>query len=423
MPLNTRAAGVQWQNQVTGAGCKLLFCDNEFEAAGRSLGIPTAKLATAGQDTVPSRGVEFIGASNPEAEVSEVCIVHTSGSRSGGRGVILRQRNIKASALAVNEALQFTRNDTWGLVLPLFHVGGLSIIFRALFAEAGIVVLPTFDVTKLNSIINQALISHLSLVPTMLSELLSERNGQPFPNTLKCIQVSGAHCPGRLLEQSLALQAPLVISYGMTELSSTAVCTRIGQKLTAGMVGKPLRGVEVEIVPEASVPGRDNKAAHQTLHGIVAVRGDIVASDCLGAPTTTAQNVGDGWFLTGDLGRFDEDGNLILFGRNDDVIISGGENVHLADIEAAASCYPGLVSAAAIGVSDSKWGERPILIAQPASSTSFDAENLRQFLAAELGRYQLPDKIVLVEKMPLTETGKIDYAKLRQMIGDQSGAD
>lgn len=291
-------------------------------------------------------------------------VVFTSGSEGRRKGVILTGDNVAASVAASAERLGNGADDAWLAVLPLFHVGGLSIVWRQAAVGAPVILEPEFDPVRCAAHLTE--VAFASLVPTMLLRIL-DAGGHGGPG-LRGVLVGGGPSDPALLARALASGIPALQTYGMTETCSQ-VCTvapdDAGRDL--GTAGRPLAGVEVAIAGD----------------GRIRVRGPMVSPGYLGEPPQT-----DGWFTTGDLGLIDTEGRLTVLGRADAVIVTGGENVHPAQVERVLRSIPGVTEARVFGEPDTEWGSRVVaeVVLEGTTVEAVAAEARRRFLPAEVPR-------------------------------------
>ena len=298
-------------------------------------------------------------------------IMHTSGTTSDPRPVTLTYGNWLASALGSAVALGLDREERWLCPMPLVHVGGLSILMRSAIYGTTVALHGRFDTDAVLGALmrEEERITLVSLVPTMLARLLDA--GLRRPPALRWALLGGGPIAPALLERARAAEVPVAPSYGMTE-----ACSQIATH------GWPLPGVEVEL-------GADDE---------ILVRGAIVSPGALGA---------DGWLHTGDLGAFDDRGRLEIIGRKADTIVTGGENVAPAEVEAVLLEHPAVADAAVHARSDPEWGEAVIATVVLANGARIDPEELRAFTAARIASYKVPKAIGFTDVLPRTVSGKL----------------
>ncbi|TFH64532.1 MAG: o-succinylbenzoate--CoA ligase [Candidatus Zixiibacteriota bacterium] len=415
--LNPRHNPREWNNILAESKACLLLVDAEHHSTLDSPTIPVWVIDEDHSDSI-SRIVPADESIPKDIDTEqEATVVFTSGSSGKPKGVILTYVNHYFNALGSNENIPLQSPDCWLLSLPLCHVGGISILFRSALAGSAAYIMPRFDAAVANSLIDSGVVSHLSLVPTMLIALLQHRDYRPLPATVKAILLGGAPMPTSLIERARELKLPLLTSYGLTEAGSQ-VCTLSPQdspeKLTTS--GRPLEYRELRVVDTDGLPVPDGTV------GEIAVGGEVLFKGYLGEETFDV----DSWFHTGDMGFLDGDGYLIVCGRKDDMLISGGENIFPREIEAEVEGFPGITDCAVIGVPDTKWGERPVLFVEVTAVADCNLDALRQHLHERLARIKVPDTIIITEKLPRIGIGKVDKVRLMDMYNQRrnnQGAD
>jgi len=418
MPMNLRRAPDWWALCIREAGCARVFADRGRREAVEGMGIPVTPIDE-------MEGVGDGGSGSPAGRFQvphdipidrETTIIFSSGSTGDPRGVILTFGNHHFNAIGSNENLPLERGDSWLAVLPFYHVGGMAILFRTALAGCSTCIVASFDPLTINGLIDEGKISHISLVPTMLESLIQARKSRPFPGSLKAILLGGAPAPEALLRSIESLRLPVLTTYGMTETASQITALSTGdppEKIRSA--GRPLRHAEVRIVDSRGRPVEAGK------DGEIAVRGEIVFRDYIGESREKTFDP-NGWFRTGDLGLLDRDGYLHVKGRLDDLIISGGENIYPGEIERVAEGFPGVIECAAMGVESEEWGQRPVLFVQ-VREEDFEGESMfREFLKARLSRIAIPDRIIVIEKLPRNSIGKIARERLKALYRERTGA-
>jgi o-succinylbenzoate---CoA ligase len=311
-------------------------------------------------------------------------VLFTSGSTGAARGVVLSRRALVAAADASARHLGWRDDDRWLLALSLAHAGGLSIVVRCLAARRPIALCEgDFDRAAVAARLERCTLA--SLVPTQLAALLDDPAWRPPPR-LRAVLLGGAAAPLPLLERAAARGVPFLTTYGMTE--------SLGQLATAppDRAGDP----HAPLVP---LPGVGLAAGTALVPAPIVVRAPMLATGYLdGAPIAPA-------FTTADLGYLDR-GTLQIVGRRDDVIITGGENVHPAAVEAALAATPGVRAACAFGVADERWGQivAAALVVEPA----FDPASATAHWRATLPGHARPRRLAICAALPLLPTGKVD---------------
>lgn len=313
------------------------------------------------------------------------CIL-TSGSSGQPKAACHTIANHLYNALGTFEFLLLSPLSVWLLTLPLFHVGGLAILFRTFFA-GGTVVLSD---RPLPEAIRAHAITHVSMVPTQLYRYVKEE--KKIPTHLVCMLVGGAPLSPSLLASARGKGLPLFTTYGMTEMSSIITAARNPASEHTGL----------------TLPDREWCLSPQ---GEILVRGrtlfcgywDKVIKQCV-CPLQ------DGWFATGDRGEITPEGNLHILGRIDRLFISGGENIHPEEIEAALCSIPGIAAAAVVPIPDPEFGMRPVAFIQD-DTRAHTLESIRETLKPLLPSFKHPQRILAY---PATNGLKINYKDLKQ---------
>jgi o-succinylbenzoate---CoA ligase len=308
--------------------------------------------------------------------VQPLAVMHTSGTTSEPKPVTLSHGNFFASALGSAVALGLDLGERWLCPMPLTHVGGLSIPLRSAIYATTAVLHGRFETDAvLRELMDPARrITLVSLVPTMLGRLLDA--GLERPPTLRWALLGGGPIAPALLQRARAAGVPVAPTYGMTE-----ACSQIAT------FGYPLPGVELN-----------------TREGEIWVRGPIVSA---------GSTDGDGWLHTGDLGAFDDRGRLTISGRKSDTIVTGGENVAPAEVEAVLLEHPDVIDAGVHARPDDDWGEIIVAKVVARDGAAIASASLREFCAARLARYKVPKSIELVAELPRTGSGKLQRRRLR----------
>jgi O-succinylbenzoic acid--CoA ligase len=283
------------------------------------------------------------------------------------------------------------------------------------------VVHEAFDQAAVNRAIDEDGVTIVSVVSAMLRRMLDERAGRRYPSSLRCVLLGGGPAPRPLLEECAALGVPVVQTYGLTETASQFATLSPDDALRKlGSAGKPLLHSELRIE-------HDGAPASAGEEGEIVVRGPTVSTGYLNNPEATARTLRDGWLHTGDIGRLDEEGYLYVLDRRDDLIISGGENVYPAEVEATLLQHPAVLEAGVIGVPDPRWGQVPIAFivlrpdTRPVAGTSTAAEAIdpaefTAFCAERLARYKVPARFIVVDALPRTAAGKLLRRELREVF-------
>ncbi|MFH1329436.1 MAG: AMP-binding protein, partial [Actinomycetota bacterium] len=310
------------------------------------------------------------------------------------RPVVLTGENVAASAAGSKARLGNGAGDCWLGVLPLYHIGGISILWRSA-REGGTVVLEeAFEAGRAAALLSSGTIAFASVVPTMLWRILEESAGA-FPG-VRAVLVGGGPADPALLAAARRAGLPALQTYGMTETASQVATEAPGEgERKRGSAGRPLEGFEVRAVDGAGrtlPPGAE---------GRLEVRGPAVSPGYLGEP----ERPPGAWYRTGDVGWLDGDGYLFVAGRADAVIVTGGENVHPEEVEAVLREHPGVAGARVYGEADAEWGRRVVAEVAPTRPGRLDLRALEAFARARLTPHQVPKRWV-VAAVARSELGK-----------------
>ncbi|CAN5542499.1 o-succinylbenzoate--CoA ligase [soil metagenome] len=312
-------------------------------------------------------------------------VVATSGSTGIPKGVELTGAALEASAGAGLTRIGATEGDRWLCCLPVSHVAGLQVLVRSILLETAPTLHDRFDVAAVAGA-PACGVTHTALVPTMLRRLLDA--GADLRGYRR-ILLGGAAAPAELLERAVAAGVRIVTTYGMTETAGGCVYD-----------GVPLDGVEVLIGADARIR----------------VRGPVLARGYRLRPDLTAGAFAGGTFTTGDLGRWTPDGRLDVIGRADDVIVTGGENVAAGEVAELLARHPAVAEAAVVGRPDPEWGQRVVAVVVPADPAAPpDLAQLRAFVTAAAAARHAPRQLVVIDRLPLLPTGKVDREALREL--------
>jgi len=317
-------------------------------------------------------------------------IIATSGSEGQPRAVLLGNAQLDTAAAASNARLPLHPGDLWLNCLPLYHIGGQSILWRCARAGATVLLHDGFVAERVAADLASQPITHISLVPAMLARLLDL--GTTPPPSLRIAMICGAALAQPLYDRAIATGWPLYPSYGMSETAAQiATFYPAHGRWHEGLVGRPMPGHEIRI-------GDD---------GRIRIRGPQVMLGYLDGSGVDA----DGWLTTGDLGQLDATGRLTIFGRADDMLISGGRNVHPQEIESCLAGCPGVRDVAVSGRPDAVWGDLIVAFvvgdAEPAT--------LLAHARLHLPSAALPRKIQPIDHLPRNATGKLERAALRRL--------
>jgi O-succinylbenzoic acid--CoA ligase len=337
-----------------------------------------------------------------DAEASAT-MIFSSGSSSSPKAVLHCFNNHHFSASGSNENIYFWKGDVWLLSLPLYHVAGLSVIFRALISGAAIRILHNSELVR--DVLWEESVSHLSLVETQLSDLLADESLNEKLLRLKAILIGGSAISSRLVENSYRKGWNIYSTYGSTEMTSqvstTSAQASLRELITNGKLLK-YRNLMISRENEVLVKGKTLCLGYLKNGKLINIRDE------------------NGWFSSGDLGMIDENGFLHIQGRKDNMFISGGENIYPEFIERKIKELPNVLKALIVPVKNEKFGFRPSLFLQMKRGEIPDVEKLKELLQDKLVKYMIPDYIFpwpeKIEKKEIKISRKYFETLAKEMI-------
>lgn len=332
-------------------------------------------------------------------------LVYTSGTTGRPKGALLSFGNIYASAVSSAIHLGTLPQDLWLHMMPLSHIGGLSILFRSVITGSGIVWLNRFDPQTVFDLLHRYPITLISVVPTMLYRLLE--SDESFGSNLRIVLLGGAPAPASLVEEAHRRNVPAVQTYGLTETSSQ-IATRLPDDAYGTLSSGPaIYPTQIAIM----TPQGPSFSPYQ--HGEVLVKGPTVFQGYWKQPDATQATFWNDWLRTGDIGYLDERGYLTVIDRQKELIIKGGENLSPSEIEAALLAHPHINDAGVIGVPDPQWGQVPVAII--ATDQSISRDELHRWAQLHLSTVKQPTQYYQANTLPRTASGKLRRRELAAM--------
>jgi acyl-CoA synthetase (AMP-forming)/AMP-acid ligase II/thioesterase domain-containing protein len=409
LPLSAGMRRAELESAIVALKPDLLVCDRDqssFMDAAAACGIPTLH---------PAANTDPGGRALPPADPGDVALViQTSGTTGAGKNVPLTHANICAAAAYVRESMRLTGADRFLLPAPLHHIAGVALAVASISADSCTRIAPGLAAPALFDVIDDFRPTLLWATPALLAELLTV--GRRIGFNKDRVPLRAIRCGAAAMDPELGREAeeffgaPVIETYGMTEAASQITCSPLPPAARKpGSAGLPA-GPEVRIrhaAGEIAVAGQE---------GEIEVRGPSV---CSGYEDAEA-NVGslrDGWLSTGDLGYLDVDGFLFVTGRCKEQIKRAGETISPVEIERVLLRHPAVREAAVFGIPDRKLGESVGAAVVFAPGTSCDAAQLRAFAAENLSDVKVPLRVVVVDEIPRTASGKIQRASMAERLG------
>jgi o-succinylbenzoate---CoA ligase len=351
-------------------------------------------------------------------------IVYTSGSSGAPKGVVLTLSNLMWNAISVGFRSGASPRDRWLLCMPLFHVGGYAIVFRSVLYGSGIVLHPRFDPKLVSRSLDRDGITIASGVPTMLTEILEARGSKPLGPLVRLIFLGGGQPPAQLVAAIRKRGLPVLLTYGMTETCSQVAVSNVSMS-SEGPAYQSVLASEVAVMRTGTKSGV--AFAGEGEIGEVVVRGPTVFRGYWGKAALTEDSFKGGWFFTGDLGVLQPsasvlgraESGIVILGRKEETIVSGGEKVFPAEVESALREHPAVKDAVVVGVEDAKWGQRVVAVVEAKAAFGEglgSASELTAFLRERVGRYKVPKEYHFWAALPRTPTGKTRRSAVRLLL-------
>ncbi len=424
-PLNWRLVARELAYIVNDCGSKVLICGPEY-----AMTLAEMRSEIDVEHLVSLEGAHIPGSWRYEEEVASAsdkeparpaldgedahCILYTSGTTGRPKGAIIPHRQVLWNCINTVISWGLTENDVSPVFTPLFHAGGLFAFLTPLFYLGGRIILArSFDAGESMRVIIEEGCTVILGVPTLFQIWLdSPEFASADFSRVRFFISGGAPCPPPLMD-TWRVKKGIVFrqGYGLTEVGPNCfTMTDEDSVVKSGSVGKPIFHSQMRLVDENG----NDVGLGQT--GELLIKGPHVCSGYWRNPEATASSLRDGWFYTGDMARRDEDGFYTIAGRFKDMIISGGENVYAAEVEAVFVEHPAVAEAALIGRPDEKWGEVGLMVVVLEKGQSTTEEELREFCQGHLARYKVPKQVIFAESLPYSPYGKVMKAELKEVF-------
>jgi fatty-acyl-CoA synthase len=410
LPLNYRLAPAEQAAILAHAGAGLVVADEAHSAAA-------ASLAEAGG--LRQMAAQALSRSNVDADAgalkgaidSPLLLVYTSGTTGQPKGALHRQAALLANSGISREAHGLTPADHVLSVLPMFHVGGLCIqTLPALLAGARVTLHARFDAGAWLRDVALRRPGLSLLVPATLRAVLDQAQFATADlSSLRLLMTGSSIVPATLIEAFHARGVPVGQVYGATETGPVSIFLRREHALShVGSAGKAGQRVQVRLVDA------QGQAVATGEVGEILIRAPNLMAGYWNDPDNPSFQ--DGWFHSGDLARLDEEGFYWVVGRSSDMIISGGENIHPAEIENILAGCPDIVECAVLGQGDPRWGEVAVAVVVKRMGSTLDEAAVLRLFDGKLARYKIPRNVLFQGSLPRTALGKVQKAELRAAL-------
>ncbi len=419
LPLNTAYTPHEIAYFLSDARPKILVCDPE-----RSEALAEAAKGAEARIVPHGRGQEgalfdLASASLPDFQNARrgpddlAAILYTSGTTGRSKGAMLSHDNLASNTQTLVDFWRFDADDVLIHALPVYHTHGLFVATNTILLAGGsMIFLPKFDARQIIDAMKRA--TSLMGVPTFYTRLLDDPGLDREACAHMRLFVSGS--APLLAETHRAFREKtghaILERYGMTETNMNTSNPYDAERVP-GTVGPPLPGVELRVVdPDTGA------ALPQGEIGMIEVKGrNVFQGYWLMPEKTAAEFRPDGFFITGDLGKIDENGYVHIVGRGKDLIISGGLNIYPKEIESEIDSLPGVIESAVIGLKDADFGESVAAVVVREKGSSLDEAAIRAALQGRLAKFKWPKKIVFADDLPRNTMGKVQKNVLRQQFG------
>jgi malonyl-CoA/methylmalonyl-CoA synthetase len=425
LPLNTAYTAGEIRYFLGDAEPTVFVCRPELlepmRALASELGVPqVVGLGEAGEGDLMERARAASPgfADVPRDRDDLAAFLYTSGTTGRSKGAMLSHGNLASNALALQQVWRFTAEDRLLHALPIFHTHGLFVATNVtLMTGSSMILLPRFDADEIIRLLPKATV--MMGVPTFYTRLLARPDlTRELVGHIRLFVSGSAPLSAETHKEFQARTGHAILErYGMTETNMNTSNPYDGERIP-GSVGFPLPGVEVRVTdPET---GRELPRGEV---GMIEIRGPNVFKGYWRMPEKTrAEFREDGFFVSGDLGYYDEKGYLRISGRGKDLIISGGFNVYPAEVEGAVEALPGVAECAVIGVPHPDFGEGVVAVVIPKPGAQLDEREMQKALAGELAKYKLPKRIYVADGLPRNAMGKVQKKDLRERHKDTFAA-
>ena len=421
-PLNWRLAPPEHAFILEDSGASLLIAEPAFAGHVAAIGEAATGITRVSLGAAPDGWLSWPAlvaardgdhAANASGD-DPLLLVYTSGTTGRPKGALLTQDALYWNALNSTAMHELSEADHVLTTIPMFHVGGINIQTLPVLHAGGTVTLhPRFEADAVLEAIERDRPSLTVLVPPMMAALLDHPRWETADlSSLRVVTTGSSIVPLPLIRGFHARGLPVIQVYGTTETAPIATClSRADAKRKIGSAGRPAMHCEVRLVDDAGgevAPGQP---------GEILIRGPNVMREYWGDKAATAAALRDGWFHSGDIGHLDADGYLYVDERKGDMIISGGENIYPAELEAVLAECPRIAECAVVARPDARWGEVPVAVVAPRDGAAIDAAAVLGLFEGRIARFKHPRDVLFLDTLPRNAMGKVQKFRLREMLG------
>jgi fatty-acyl-CoA synthase len=420
--LNSEFSGPQIKEVSEREGAKLIIFDDEYTKAvsaaepelGRLRALPTNPDNDEPSESTDETLADLVARSRqtppPKASAHSKIIILTSGTTGTPKGANRSTPPSLAPIGGVLSHVPFKSGEVTSLPAPMFHALGFLHATIAMMLGSTLVLRRRFKPATVLADIEEHKVTAMVVVPVMLSRILDAFDGmerKPNLSSLKIVFVSGSQLGAELATRALKDLGPVIYNlYGSTEIAFATIARPKDLSINPATVGPVVKGVKVKLFDD------NGKEVEQGQVGRIFVGNTFPFEGYTGGG---GKQIIDGLMSSGDVGYFDEHGLLYVSGRDDEMIVSGGENVFPAEIEDLISGHPEVIEATALGVEDKEWGHRLRAFVVKAEGASVDEDAIKTYVRDHLARYKVPREVIFLDELPRNPTGKILKRELRDL--------
>lgn len=420
--LNSEFSGPQIKEVSEREGAKVIIYDDEYTAAVsyaepelgklRALGVnpDSDKPSGSTDETLAEVIARGNGRPAPKASKHPSIIILTSGTTGTPKGANRAAPPSLAPIGGVLSHVPFKAGEVTSLPAPMFHALGFLHATIAMMLGTTLVLRRRFKPATVLEDVEKHQVTAMVVVPVMLSRMLDHLEQMtPKPNlsSLRIVFVSGSQLGAELASRALKDLGPVIYNlYGSTEIAFASIARPKDLSINPSTVGPVVKGITVKIIDD------NGNELPQGQVGRIFVRNTFPFKGYTGGG---GKQIIDGMLSSGDVGYFDEHGLLYVSGRDDEMIVSGGENVFPAEVEDLISGHPDVIEATALGVEDKEWGARLKAFVVKAEGANLDEDSIKTYVKEHLARYKVPREVVFLDELPRNPTGKILKRELRNL--------
>ncbi|MBI2208415.1 long-chain-fatty-acid--CoA ligase [Candidatus Woesearchaeota archaeon] len=416
VPMNISFKGMEVKYMLNDSGAKAVLTDKETLPIIKNV-LPELKglkhIITAGCSEFTDFNDFISGASDGEPGVEingedGSIIFYTSGTTGRSKGALLSHRNMESDLDALKEAWRLTDKDRLLLALPLYHIHGLGVALCGSFYNGySLVLRKRFDAEETLKLIQDKKCTLFMGVPTMYIKILEVNEKYDTSSMRLFISGSAPLSAETFKEFKEKFGHNILERAGMSETNMNFSNPYHGKR-KPGTVGLPLKGVKVKIV------GKNFREVPKGREGDILIKGPNVFKGYWNAPEKTKESFHDGWFITGDVGKIDNDGYITFLGRSKDLIISGGLNIYPAEVEEVVNSHPAVLESAIIGVPDKYFGEAVKVFVVLKKGKKAAEEEIIAYCKEKLASYKKPKYVEFIDALPKNSMGKVQKNVLRE---------